>query len=344
MFLSKGEKGVYYLYFINPLSGKRNRVSTLKKTKHEARQFERDFKVSDYVNSKSEQRSQAPKYLLELYKEFISYAQVNLTHSTVQLYEMSFKDFIKIVGNKPLQQLSIRDIEYFKSVRNNVVSKTTINIQIRCLKAAFNHAIRIELIEKNPFKGVKQFALPQKEKLAFTNEELQSLFEVITDNIIRRIVLFGLYTGCRLSEILNLQIKDLDFSKKVLIIRNKPDFKTKTGKIRQIPISESLQKLINASIYQNESNYLFSFDGIKRLNKDFVSQKFKKYLRKAELPEKYHFHCLRHTFITNLIKNGVPINFVKELAGHTEIQTTMGYVHIEVEDLRNAVNLINIAV
>ncbi len=72
-------------------------------------------------------------------------------------------------------------------------------------------------------------------------------------------------------------------------------------------------------------------------------KKFKKYLRQARLPEKYHFHCLRHTFITNLIKNGVNINYAKQLAGHSDLNTTMGYIHIETEDLREAVNLVKVA-
>jgi site-specific recombinase XerD len=69
---------------------------------------------------------------------------------------------------------------------------------------------------------------------------------------------------------------------------------------------------------------------------------FKKYLRILGIHEKYHFHCLRHTFITNLIKKGVNINFVKEIAGHTDIETTMNYIHIVTEDLRKAVNLITL--
>ena len=71
-----------------------------------------------------------------------------------------------------------------------------------------------------------------------------------------------------------------------------------------------------------------------------MTRLFKKYVRKAELPEKFHFHCLRHTFITELIKNGININYVKELAGHSDIKTTMNYIHIITDDLRKAVNSI----
>ncbi|MBK8552808.1 MAG: tyrosine-type recombinase/integrase [Ignavibacteria bacterium] len=88
-------------------------------------------------------------------------------------------------------------------------------------------------------------------------------------------------------------------------------------------------------------SYLFSRKGFK-FNKDTISKKFKEVLRAVNFPEKFHFHCLRHTFITSLIKSGVNINYVKEIAGHSEIQTTMNYIHIITNDLREAVNKINI--
>ncbi len=66
----------------------------------------------------------------------------------------------------------------------------------------------------------------------------------------------------------------------------------------------------------------------------YLREELKKILRTINLPEKFHFHCLKHTFITNLIKAGVNINYVKEIAGHSDIHTTMNYIHILTEDLR----------
>ena len=53
-------------------------------------------------------------------------------------------------------------------------------------------------------------------------------------------------------------------------------------------------------------------------------------------------HCLRHTFITNLVKAGANINYIKQIAGHSDIKTTENYIHIGIEDLRNAINKVNI--
>ena len=171
--------------------------------------------------------------------------------------------------------------------------------------------------------------------------------------MMKNLIIFALLTGCRLNEICNVQWKDINFQESILNISNKDNFKTKSGKQRKIPISDELLKLLYEMIEQkpnenvlslyNPDNYIFSIRYGARLNIEYVSKAFKKILRRCNFPERYHFHCLRHTFITNLIKSGVNINYVKEIAGHSGIQTTMNYIHIVTNDLRDAVNKISIA-
>jgi|SRR4030095_15059243 len=339
MYLSKGYKGIYDLYFTNPSTGKRSKLSTGKSNLRDAMKYRNDFQI-DLLNQSQ------PKVtnLIQLQEDVLEYVKYNFSLKTLEAYRLSLSNLIRILGNRALGLLGMKDFEKYKNERVSSVSKTTVNIEIRTIKAILNYAVRNGYLKTNPALNVRQFSIPEKEKLAFNSEELKKLLEAIADTLIKKITLFGLYTGCRLSEILHVQGKDLDFGKMILTIRNKVDFKTKTGKIRLIPISEELHSLIGNFKGNSEEDYLFSFDGKNIVSRDFVSHKFKKYLRKAKLPEKYHFHCLRHTFITNLIKNNVSINFVKELAGHSDIQTTMSYVHIGLEDMRKAVNDLKIAI
>jgi integrase/recombinase XerD len=343
MYLSKGYKGIYDLYYTNPLTGKRTKVSTGKSSYRDAIRFRNEFNPDEVQKSLNSTANQSIDFL-KLQELLLEYCRTNFSYNTCELYKRALSNFLKFTGNKQLSYYTAMDIENFKNFRTQTVRKTSANMELRTIKASFNFAIRFGFIKDSPAAKIKQFKLPEKEKLAFSDKDLQKIFGVITDPVIGRIALFALHTGCRLSEILNIQIKDIDYVENFLTIRNKADFKTKTGKIRQIPISEAIQRILWALKCNPEDYYLFSFNGPTRLNRDYVSQKFKKYLRQANLPEKFHFHCLRHTFITNLIKNGVSINFVKELAGHTEIKTTMGYVHIELKDLREAIRNYKIAI
>lgn len=288
--------------------------------------------------------------LSSLKHEILKFTAVNYTKSTNQIYFNTFKNFISILGDRPIHRISAKDIENYKTLRSKRVNKTTCNIEIRTIKAIFNQAIAWNMLSANPANSIKQFKIEESEILSFTPEEVLIILNSIGDKNFRDLVIFTLNTGLRVSEVINLQWKDISLAQKVITIRNKEGFKTKSGRIRKIPLNESLVQLVNQLTKDSKGifkffkpdEYVFVNKRKNRFERSFISRKFKEALRAHSFPEKYHFHCLRHTFITELIKRGVNINFVKEIAGHSDIKTTMNYVHIVTEDLRDAVNRINI--
>lgn len=340
MFLSKRKFGIYYIHYKDELSGKLIKVSTKTKNLKEAQKFLVDFERTTVEQSKSK------FFTLESLKDFVlEYIQSNLTKSTLQLYNRSFKEFIKIVGNKIAFDVTPEDIEFFKKVRLNSVSPVTLNIEIRNLKASYNLAKKFKHSIHNPFTDIKQIKVVEKEKMVFTDEEIPLLIEAIDIPLIKNFVMIGLYTGMRLAEILNLQWNDILLNDKIIKVLNKENHRTKTTRIRAIPISEKLYPvLVNMKTELNEKysgeKYLFQSYTKRPFDKSFITTKFKHYVIKAGLPEHLHFHNLRHTFITQLLRKGVSIYKVKVLAGHSSIKTTEGYAHLIVEDLRNAVNVL----
>ncbi len=85
------------------------------------------------------------------------------------------------------------------------------------------------------------------------------------------------------------------------------------------------------------SEYVFAKSDGRRFEADFVSHKFKKYIRRARLPESIHFHSLRHTFGSLLAQAGVPIFDIQKLLNHRSISTTQIYSHLSPEHLRASV-------
>jgi integrase len=337
LFISKCGK-YYYLYYDNPRTGKRTKVTTKSKTKAGAYEFLSKFGANTNPKPSNVLMSQLGETML-------SYAKIHFAPRTVAIYDRSIRLFYNTCGNIQIKFIDQRHFERYKSERIfNKISPVTINIELRTLKAMFNYAIQWQLLDKNPSMGVKRFSTPQKERLAFTETEIQKILNTLPEGDLKNIVIVGLTTGCRIDEILNLQWRDVDLTEQILIIQNKPTFKTKTGKMRYIPISDKLSELLT-SIYGKEpfkaqEQYIFrNFHGI-RYNKDYISRQFKKHLKKINLPDKYHFHCLRHTFITQLARKGVNIYDIKQLAGHSDIKTTELYMHSITDDLRKAVNLI----
>lgn len=353
MFLSKRQNGIYYIFYSDCITGKRKKITTKSKKKSDALKFLMDFTQRNSVKIESKPIVYIER-LSDLKNEILKNISLNLSKSTLQIYLRVFKELIRALNNKRVEDITQSDLERFKSIRLEKIKKTTINIEVRTIKAIFNLGNRMNIINVNPSKNFNQMITPEKEMLSMNQEEIQKLINVIDEEKFKNIVLFGLYTGCRLNEILNIQWKDLDFKEKAIIIRNKANFKTKTGKIRNIPISEELFNILlkmkrsdgDSTIIRlySEDDYIFGNKCNKVYSKSYISRKFKTYTRKANLPDKFHFHCLRHTALTQLAMNGVSMYKMKEIAGHSCLKTTEHYIHTNIEDLREAINKINLPV
>ncbi len=340
MFLSKRKSGVYYIFYKDELSGQTKKVSAKTKNYKEAQK-----KLVEFQTTLTEQ-NKSKFFTVKSLSEFVlDYVQNNFTKSTLQLYKRAFKEFINIIGNKIAFDVTPEDIEHFKKIRLNSVSAVTLNIELRNLKSSYNLAKKFKHSYHNPFTDVKQIKEVQKEKMVFTDDEILLLINAIDIPLLKNFVMIGLYTGMRLAEILNLQWKDILLEDKIIKVLNKENHRTKTTKIRSIPISEKLYPVILAMKNENKETYigekyLFQSYTDRPFDKSFITTKFKSCVIKAGLPDHLHFHNLRHTFITQLLRKGISIYKVKVLAGHSSIKTTEGYAHLIVEDLRNAVNVL----
>ncbi len=255
MFLHKRGK-TWYLHFTDS-QGKRQKISTKTSNRLEAEKVKKRFSISSEYSSEKDSFYILPSAssinLISFKKRIVEYAKLNFTKANMELYERVLRYLIEIIGNKVVSCVSIVDVEKYKANRVNKVSKTTVNIELRTLRAIFNIAVqKWDIITKNPAKNIQQLSIPEKEILSLTNDETYRLLDVMDDYRFKKIVLFAFHTGCRASEIINLEWSDVDLNNRVITIRNKPTFKTKTGKIRQIPINDILLRLF----IKNNSNII----------------------------------------------------------------------------------------
>jgi len=293
-------------------------------------------------------------YLTDLERHYEDNLKCTYSNSTYSIYKGLFKNLMTILGDLPLTTYQIGDFEKYKKIRYTNLKDTSVNIEIKHLKALFNEAIRMNMVEINPVSAIKKFRINEKSRLSFNLDQIRTIISNCSDIDLKDIILFAFYTGCRINEILNIQLEDINYVEKKITVNNKDDFKTKTGAIRTIPINKELEDVIALRIqsltkFDNEKDtdsnirnkiYLFNKKG-RKYRKDSISKSFKRILRKLKFDERFNFHCLRHTFATILLKNGVNIYDLKTLLGHTSIQTTVKYLHTDDEALRLAVNKIS---
>jgi integrase/recombinase XerD len=123
----------------------------------------------------------------------------------------------------------------------------------------------------------------------------------------------------RVSEIINLKIKDFDLERNLILIKN-----AKGRKDRIVPLSEKVRSVLR--IYFSEykpEEYLFNGQGCPQYSTTSCNQIVKKYLGND-----YHFHTLRHSSFTALLENGTDLRVIQSIAGHASSKTSELYTHV----------------
>ena len=321
--------GIWYVSFIK--NGKRYQRSTKAATKKKALQF---LATVDF-----DQNTIRSVGLQSFIQDFLGWSAVNKAAKSLENDRRALTWLLKLIGNKRLDKITIADIERFKSARLQVASPTTVNIDLRTCKAAFYVAIRWELLNANPFSKVPQCRIPQHDPVHLTNSETAVLLDGIQEEWFHDLVIFTLNTGMRRGEIINLRWVDVDLEHRLIRIVNQEHFTVKGGRGRTIPMNDTVYTILQNRL--SIGSYVFTNQAGGKLYDNYIQHRFKKYIRRLGLNPNLHFHHLRHTFATSLVKQGVPIYEVQHLLGHANVTTTQIYSHMSVEDLRSAVGVLD---
>ncbi len=211
------------------------------------------------------------------------------------------------------------------------MSPTTINKEVARLRHLFNKkAIQWGEIRRNPCQGVKRFKEPP-ERVAFLDGEERAHLLAACDEfspILRDIVIFAMLTGARLSEILSLTWGNVDMRRRIVSFR-----KTKSGKVRHVPVNPDLYAvLMRLEPSADPATLLFPPEW----NGGRVAMAFRRVAQRAGL-KGFRFHDLRHDFCSWLTMRGVPMRAVQQLAGHADLRMTQRYSHLAEHILVEAV-------
>ncbi|MBI9033966.1 MAG: tyrosine-type recombinase/integrase [Bacteroidales bacterium] len=224
------------------------------------------------------------------------------------------------------------------------VSNRTINRKLSCLKSFYKFLLKEGVVDANPMKGIVSPKV-SKRLPAFMTEEMVNLstIPVVYDDFysLRQSVVFEILyqTGIRLSELINLEVDNVDFYKQQIKVFGK------RNKERLIPVSKQLLELIKRYLdernecFENHSAFLIvSNKGIKTYPK-FIYGSVRSQLEQLGTLSKKSPHVLRHTFATHLLNNGADINSVKELLGHESLASTQVYTHNTIKKLKSIYEL-----
>lgn len=282
-------------------------------------------------------------YMNDIYvSDFLSYLEIELNYSenTINSYNNDLTRFVKYFEKKDILKLNSKDIDTFiKSI--NELSPATLSHYISTLKTFYTYFLKIKKIEVSPVDGIKPPKLGAHLPTYLTVDEVNSLLDIDIENAFdarNKAILELMYaSGLRISEVINLEFKNIDFDECIVRVLGKGK------KERIVPINDIaieylhlyIDEYRNDLIKNNINNYLFLNNHGNQLTRQGVFKMIKHYASEKNINKNIGPHTLRHTFATHLLENGADLRIIQELLGHSDISTTQIYTHLTNELLHN---------
>ncbi len=231
---------------------------------------------------------------------------------------------------KPVDDFTQDDaISYSTAISN--VGNGTQKRKLSTLSAYCKYLMARDKIAKNPFDIVKRPKNDPVRSIKWLREDDRNRLLDNTEGIDRALIACGL-AGLRLAEIVSLNVDQL-YDGRLWNVEGKGE------KIRTVPLTNEIDRILTEYVDYRLSGPMFKIKG-NRINRRTV-QKYVNRASKEVLGESIHVHALRHTFATLGAKADIPVMKLGRMLGHSNPAVTQVYVHLDDEDLRDAVRVMD---
>lgn len=234
--------------------------------------------------------------------------------------------------NVPVRKISVFHLrKYFSDEKARGISDRTMDGTRQVLSAFFGWLLKEGLLENDPTVNLGSIKSIKKVRKPFSQSEIERMKEACENDRDKAIIATLMSTGCRISEICNLNRDSVDFFKMEILVLGKGN------KERKVYIDEVASMLLKRYLKSrnDEGTALFTGKGSERLQPGGVRAMLKR-VEAASGVENVHPHRFRRTLATNLIHHGMPIQEVAAILGHDKIDTTMQYVYINDTDVKHS--------
>lgn len=271
-----------------------------------------------------------------------------VSHNT----EVSYQQDLKMAAGylegmdveNPLDATATNLNSYMLFLEREGFSPATVSRKIAALRSFYRYMLEEQKIQTDPTTELKPPKVEKKAPHILTVDEVDKLLsrpDTTTMKGLRDKAMMELLyaTGIRVSELINLQLSDIDIKRCFLICREK-------NKERWIPFGEKTKQALNVYLKHarevllkgNENEYLFTNCSGKPMSRQGFWKVLKGYAAEVGITEDITPHTLRHSFATHLLQNGADLKSVQEMLGHADISTTALYANLNMNKLRHVYN------
>lgn len=287
------------------------------------------------------------------------------SHNTIRAYQKSLElllDYVKEQRNIPLNKITFEMIDrkmlsqfldHLEVERGCSIS--TRNHRLQCIRAFYNYAAEADMTTVVHWEEVKKVstALVPERLVEHMSESAVSSILTQPDTTKRRgrrdafLMLFLYKTGARIQELLDIQLRDLQFGKAPVVT-----LCGKGGKSRTVPLRDNVTQHLkeylqmfhpNEGVYSDQYLFFVERGGRKkRMSEDTARNLVHNYGESArlictEVPENVHPHLFRHSCAMHMYQHGVDLTLISQWLGHAHLETTLIYAHADTELKRKAI-------
>ena len=280
--------------------------------------------------------------------KFLDYISVEKRYSqnTLVSYKKDLEDLLLFIseteGTEDLKKVDKKIIRNFiVSLSEKKIQKRSINRKLSSLRSFYLYLLKIGEIQVSPLETIPSLKFYAEKQIPISEEEMENLGEILeseSGNSLEKLIIETLYqTGMRKSELCNILLEQVDFSKSEIFVKGKGN------KQRVVPVSENLLKRMQEYVAIRKPNedsgiYFFVRENGKKLSEKFVYSVVNRYLSLITLKKKKSPHILRHSFATHVLNNGAEISKVKKILGHSSLASTQVYTNGNIEQLKRVFN------
>lgn len=287
---------------------------------------------------------QPPQKEARLFLDYLRYEKRYSGH-TIRSYQDDLSQFFSFVTGQ-FGETAPGDIthqlvrSWLVGLRDKGISAKSINRKISTLKSFYKYCKKNNLVSQNPLLKVISPKTSKRLPVFIKEKDTRQLLEAVhhTDDWkglnAKMLISFFYATGMRLSELIGLKEKQVDFAGRRVKVLGKGN------KERIIPVSPALLDMakgymeLKKETFGQTGEYLLVTEKGRKLYPKYAYLLVHSWLGTVSTLEKRSPHILRHTFATHLMNQGADLNAVKELLGHSSLAATQVYTHNTIEKLK----------